>query len=234
MKRGGDGIIHGKWYEDACGGAFGLELLGERWALLIVRELMFGARRFKDLRAGLPALSAKVLIERLHGLELSGIVRRVQIAAPASPRTPAPEPVQCYELTPWGEHADAVLLALCRWALASPGHDPGLFLSPAAMMMSLRALFDPLPGQGVELSGAIRMGSEEFAVRVVDGQLAVARAKADQPGFTIAAADADAVKRLIYGKAPAAMLASAGLTISGDIAAANRFVALCNLPAKWR
>ena len=59
-----------------------MELLGERWALLIVRELMFGGRRFKELRAGLPSLSAKVLTERLHGLELSGIVCRAQVAAP--------------------------------------------------------------------------------------------------------------------------------------------------------
>ena len=60
--------LHGRWYNDACGTAFGLELLGERWALLIVRELMFGPRRFSDLRAGLPGISAKSLTERLDGL----------------------------------------------------------------------------------------------------------------------------------------------------------------------
>ena len=60
---------HGKWYGDACGAAFALELIGERWALLIVRELMLGPRRFSDLRASLPGISAKVLTERLEGLE---------------------------------------------------------------------------------------------------------------------------------------------------------------------
>ena len=59
---------HGRWYDDACGTAFGLELLGERWSLLIVRELFFGPRRFSDIRAELPGISAKVLTERLAGL----------------------------------------------------------------------------------------------------------------------------------------------------------------------
>ena len=70
---------HGRWYDDACGTAFALELVGERWSLLIVRELMFGGRRFSDLRAGLPGISAKVLTERLEGMEAAGkIVQRRQ------------------------------------------------------------------------------------------------------------------------------------------------------------
>ena len=217
--------LHGKWYEDACGGAFGMELLGERWALLIVRELMFGGRRFKDLRDGLPAVSAKVLTERLHGLEQSDIVRRVPLPAPASG--------QFYELTPWGYRADQVLLPLCRWALASPGHDHTLFLSPAAMMMSLRALFDPEVAQGVTLSGAIEIGREAFAVGVEAGKLSVSRGADDHGQFTIAAPTADAIKMLIHGKEPASALAGLGLAITGDENAASRFVGLFRFPKKW-
>ncbi|MEN9061812.1 winged helix-turn-helix transcriptional regulator [Ponticoccus litoralis] len=85
---------HGRWYADACGTAFGLELLGERWAMLIVRELMFGPRRFSDIRAELPGLSSKVLTERLAGLETNGVVLRSTALQPA--------PAQLYGLTEWG------------------------------------------------------------------------------------------------------------------------------------
>ena len=67
---------HGKWYQDACGTAFAMELIGERWSLLIVRELMLGGRRFSDLRASLPGISAKVLTERLASLEQAGVLVR--------------------------------------------------------------------------------------------------------------------------------------------------------------
>src|SRR3954468_15141234 len=83
-----------RWYDDACGTAFALELLGERWSLLIVRELMFGGRRFSDLRASLPGISAKVLTERLEGLEAARVIRRGELdQAPG---------VKVYELTEWG------------------------------------------------------------------------------------------------------------------------------------
>jgi DNA-binding HxlR family transcriptional regulator len=83
-----------------------LELVGERWSLLIVRELMFGGRRFSDLRGGLPGISAKVLTERLEGLEQAGIVQRRQLPPPAS--------VQVYELTKWGYSAETAIKEPCR------------------------------------------------------------------------------------------------------------------------
>jgi len=74
-------------YDDACGTAHGLELIGERWALLVVRELMFGPKRFGDLRASLPGLSANVLTQRLEGLEAAGVVVRRKLPPPASVRS---------------------------------------------------------------------------------------------------------------------------------------------------
>ena len=75
MKLQTETSAHGKWYNDACGAAFAFELIGERWSALIMREMMFGPRRFTDLRGGLPAISAKVLTERLEGLAVSaGVV----------------------------------------------------------------------------------------------------------------------------------------------------------------
>jgi DNA-binding HxlR family transcriptional regulator len=107
---------HGKWYDDACGTAFALELVGERWSLLIVRELMFGGRRFSDLRGGLPGISAKVLTERLEGLERAKIVQRRQLPPPAA--------AQVYELTPWGYTSENAIKELGRWAATSPRSRP--------------------------------------------------------------------------------------------------------------
>src|SRR3546814_21061611 len=118
----------GKWYDDACGTALALELLGERWSLLIVRELMFGGRRFTDLRAGLPGISAKVLTDRLEGLEQAGVVQSRQLPPPAA--------TQIYALTEWGYQAADANTALGRWAAASPDHDPPLPLSAASLMRS--------------------------------------------------------------------------------------------------
>ena len=81
-------------YGDACGTAHALELIGERWALLVLRELLLGPRRFSELRADLPAISANVLTQRLKELEGRGLVRRRKLPPPAS--------VQVYEATEWG------------------------------------------------------------------------------------------------------------------------------------
>src|SRR3954463_8616315 len=88
------GALKNRWYDDACGTALALELVGERWSLLIVRELMYGGRRFSELRASLPGISANVLTQRLEGLESTGVLARRKLPSPAS--------VQIYELTPWG------------------------------------------------------------------------------------------------------------------------------------
>ena len=103
-------------YDDACGTAHALELVGERWALLVARELMLGPRRFSDLRAALPGLSANVLTQKLAGLEDSGVIRRRRLEPPAG--------VQVYELTDWGLELEEALKVLGRWAARSPRHDP--------------------------------------------------------------------------------------------------------------
>ena len=207
---------HGRRYRDACGAAFALELVGERWALLIMRELMFGPKRFGAIRAGLPAISARVLAERLGELEAAGVVRRAALPTPA------------YELTAWGLAADEAMLALCRWSLQSPGHDPSLHLSSAGMMMSLRALFRG----GGDVSGGIAVGDERFAVVVADGAFTVAAGAVSAPAFALAAADARPLLRLIYGKAGLEACEALGLRVEGDRAAAVRFVDCFALPAK--
>src|ERR1700743_3723951 len=93
-------------YGDSCGIARALDLIGERWALLVVRELILGPKRFTDLRAGLPNLSADVLAQRVRDREQAGLVRRRKLPPPAGARV--------YELTEWGSELEPVLLALGR------------------------------------------------------------------------------------------------------------------------
>ena len=124
-------VLKKRWYDDACGTALGLELaLGERWSLLIVRELMFGGRRFSELRANLPGISANILTMRLEGLESVAIVQRRMLPPPAS--------VQIYELTPWGYEAEVILRELGRWATRSP-------LDVATRPLSVAWLSDVVP-----------------------------------------------------------------------------------------
>jgi DNA-binding HxlR family transcriptional regulator len=215
---------HGKWYGDACGTAFALELIGERWALLIMREMMFGPRRFTDLRAGLPGISAKALTERLESLEQAGMVQRRQLPPPAA--------TQVYELTEWGYRVDVAIMELGRWAAFSPGHDPTLPLSAASLMMSFRTMFDPSLSAGVAVVAAINIGVDRFQVTIADGLLRAERAEPDNPGFALSAPEASVIAGVVYGKIPCGALAASGLSVAGDLATAQRFIDLFHLPPK--
>jgi DNA-binding HxlR family transcriptional regulator len=213
-----------KWYGDACGTAHALELVGERWALLVVRELMFGPRRFGELRAGLPGISANVLTQRLEGLEGAGIVMRHKLPPPAS--------VQVYELTPWGYESEPIIQMLGRWAARSPGHDPTLPLSAASLMLSFRTMISADRADGMKARIGFRFGADSFVARLRKGRIDIARGEAEQPDFAIAS-DPMTVASIVYGGRPIADAEAAGvLTFEGDRALAARFATLFPLPAK--
>ena len=198
-----------------------MELVGERWSLLIVRELMFGGRRFSDLRAALKGISAKVLSERLGGMESAGIVRRAE-------HDQAPG-VRLYELTEWGQRADVAIMELGRWAAMSPRHDPTLPLSPASLMLSFRTMFDAARATGTRLTGQIDVGRDRFVARVADGRLAIARGRDADADFALAAPAAPLIAAAAYLKLPFADLPE--MTVAGEEAAA-RFFDFFHLPAK--
>lgn len=216
---------HGKWYDDACGTAFAMELVGERWSLLIVRELMFGGRRFSDIRASLPGISAKVLTERLEGLERAGVLRREQL--------PPPSGARLYVLTAWGLAADEAIMALGRWAAQSPDHDPTLPLSAASLGLSFRTMFDPARADPAGLTGTILIGSEPFRVAIADRRLIVERGEAETADFTLAAPSAMPIAAAVYGKVPLPDLAGAGLSLSGSAFAVAAFIDCFHLPPKF-
>jgi len=214
-----------RWYDDACGTALAMELVGERWSLLIVRELMFGPRRFGELRSGLPGISANVLTQRLAGLETARILVRRTLPSPAN--------VQVYELTPWGYESERAIQELGRWAVRSPRHDPTLPLSAASLMMSFRTMFAAdRAGAFAARLGFVLGPHDMFRVTVAEGALAIVRA---DPGDTdvVLTSDPMSVASIVYGGRPIASAEADGaLTLTGDRAVAERFTTLFPLPSK--
>jgi DNA-binding HxlR family transcriptional regulator len=216
---------HGKWYGDACGTAFAMELVGERWSMLIIRELMLGGRRFSDLRASLPGISAKVLTERLAGLEQAGVLIRRKLPPPAA--------AQVYELTEWGYLAEPAIQELGRWAARSPSHDPTLPLSPVGLMLSTRTLLDKERARAMTAAIGYDLGGEQFVARLKDGAMPVTREPVDSAQAIFRAPTPMDVAALFYGKMPPGEWErEPGRAIAGDRVLARRFIDLFALPEK--
>lgn len=205
-------------YPDACGTAHALDLIGERWALLVMRELMLGPCRFGDLRDSLAGISANVLTQRLEGLEASGIVRRRKLPPPAS--------VQVYELTEWGLEAEPIILHLGRWGARSPLQDPTMPLSAVSMMLSFRAMFDAERAEGVDVTVAFRVDGQDYVGRVRGGRFSAERGTAKTADVSVSGSPI-AILGIVYGFAPAE-----AVKITGDPAAWQRFSDIFELPQK--
>ncbi|MBL8580694.1 MAG: transcriptional regulator [Rhizobiaceae bacterium] len=211
-------------YRDACGTAHSLDLIGERWALLIMRELLLGPRRFGDLRADLPGLSANVLTQRLEGLEASGIVRRRRLPLPAA--------IQVYELTEWGLEAEPIILALGRWGARSPIHDPSMPLSAVSMMLSLRAMFDPEHAEGISVRIAFRLRADLYFASIRDRILIAGHGRSAATD-AIVSGSPGAIVGVIYGLQRLEDAEKTGtVEISGDRAAFAEFCVPFDLPPK--
>jgi DNA-binding HxlR family transcriptional regulator len=215
---------HGKWYADACGTAFAMELVGERWSLLVVRELMLGPRRFSELRKALHGISAKVLTERLEGLERAGALIRRTLPSPAS--------VQVYELTEWGYLAEPAIQELGRWAATSPLHDPTLPLSPVSLMLSFRTMLDKSRGREFDAVIGFDVSGECYRAELKGGQLPIRREANADAQVTFRAPAAPLLAAVFYGKVPPEELIGQGVRIEGDRALAGRFINLFHLPPK--
>ena len=202
-----------------------MELIGERWSLLIVRELMLGGRRFSDLRSSLPGISAKVLTERLASLEAAGaLVKR---------RLPPPGAVQVYELTEWGYLAEPAIQELGRWAARSPEHNPRLPLTPVAFMLSLRTMIDHQAARTLETSAGFTVSDESFLAELSGGAMPVRRAEPGEGAIAFAAPVALPLLRVFYGKDDPIEAGGRGdIAVRGDPELIRRFTALFALPPK--
>jgi len=205
-------------YDDACGLAHALELLGERWAMLVLRELAYGPRRFSDLKSDLSGISANVLTQRLTELEARGLVRRSKLPPPAS--------VQVYEATDWGLEVIPVIANLGRWAARSPLHDPCLRMSHVSLLMSLQTLISPARAEGIDTRIGFRLGEAAYVATARDGRLDVDRREPDGCAV-IFTGSPSAVAGVIHGGAPFETI-----EVEGDMVLAKRFVTLFPLPPK--
>jgi DNA-binding HxlR family transcriptional regulator/putative sterol carrier protein len=215
-------MVGARKYNTGCAVAHALDLIGERWALLVVRELLLGPKRFTDLRAGLPGASPDMLTQRLRELTETGVVHRRRLSPPAASWV--------YELTPWGAGLTPIVLELARWASRSPAMPYDAPIGIDSLMLSLIALFDGPAAAGLEATIALDLGDEQFAIRITGGELTVTRGAADRPDATLATDQTTLLALLRTNRDLEEALANGTLRIAGDRALIERFRRLFPLP----
>ncbi len=201
-------------YDDPCGVARALDRIGERWALLVVRELLLGPKRFTDLKEGLPTASPNVLSQRLDELLEAGIVDRRQLDPPSR--------AWVYELTAWGRDLEPVLLALAQWgSRATPV--PRGDLSADALLLALRTTLDRARAT-TPLTIDLWLDRDRYRVHIAHGDIDIARAPAADADATIET-DATTLRRLVFGDLAVADARAKGtLKLEGSQRAATRFL----------
>jgi DNA-binding HxlR family transcriptional regulator len=209
-------------YGDRCGVARALDLVGERWALLTVRELLRGPKRFTDLRVGLPHVSPDVLAQRLRELEAAGIVRRAKLPPPAASRV--------YELTPRGQELEPVVLELGRWGSRAPFPASHAVMGVDSTVLALQTLFAPDAAAGLQASYELGLGEHRFELLVADGGLAITRGTVADPDATIMTDPETLTEVLWHGRKLSRALRAGEMKIDGDRALVERFPGLFPAP----
>jgi DNA-binding HxlR family transcriptional regulator len=210
-------------YQDACRFAYALDLVGERWALLIVRELLLGPKRFTDLRAGLPHASTNILSERLRELEQNAIVRHRKL--------PPPFGSSVYELTEWGRELEPVVTKLGAWGARSPLPPEAQTIGPDSIVLALGSLFDPEAAGDLDVAYDLRIGEDRFLVEVAGGEVRLERGAAEDPVATLIFPDAATIAAVLTAQlSPEEALASGALAIEGSKQATKRFLRLFPMP----
>jgi DNA-binding HxlR family transcriptional regulator len=199
-------------YQDPCGIARALDVVGDRWALLVIRELIFGPKRFVQLRGGLHGISPNVLSQRLHELERAGVVHRHLLDPPAS--------VPIYVLTRRGRALEPILIELGRWGSQEPVTASGE-LSVSALLVALKTVFSP--AAAVDATWALRVDGDWYRVTVSGRSIGISQQRTADPTATL---DTDVVtlRSVAFGREPVTEAERDGrLTITGDRQAAERF-----------
>lgn len=211
-------------YGQYCGLARALELVGERWTLLIVRDLLVGPRRFTDLRRGLPRIPTNILSARLKELDQAGIVRRRLL--------PRPPGSIVYELSEYGRSLDDIVLRLGRWGAQSLGESrPGEIVTAGSRVMALRSTFRPEAAGGLRASYEIRSGAIVIHARIDDGMLESGEGPLPDADLVIEAGPA--LKALLAGEiTPAEAIESGSVRLTGDGGLLTRFVEVFQIPPR--
>lgn len=196
-----------KQYDDGCAAAHAMDLIGERWALLVARELMLGPKRFSDIKRDLHGISANVLTQRLEELERLGIVVRRQLPRPAA--------FQVYDLTEWGRELEPVFQTLGRWAVRSPFKGPGP-MSVNSLMMSFATMFNPSLAKGVTARIALTLEGEPCHVIIARQAISAARGTIPDPEVEVTASTEDIAELVYNGASLPDWLKRPGITVSGN------------------
>ena len=211
-------------YQQYCGLAYALDIVGERWTLLIIRELVPGPRRFKDLLDGLRGISTNLLAERLKALVEQGLLLQHTLPPPAGSTV--------YELTPLGRSLEPTLLELGRWGsqFVPPTWQDATLLRLGSYALTFKTFFRPAEAQGIDETYELRIGGEVLQVRIKDGGIDVRQGQHFPPNAIIHT-DMPTFMQLLPGELPPqAAIAQGRVCIEGDPAALDRLLQMCGLP----
>ncbi len=211
-------------YSQYCGLAYALDIVGERWTLLIIRELFAGPRRFKDLMSGLPGISTNLLAERLKSLEQQGILSRHTLPPPAASTV--------YELTPLGQALETTLLELGKWGsqFVPPSAEGATLLNVGSYALTLKTFFRPEQAQGVDETYELRIDNEVMQVQINEGKIDVQQGAAVKANAVFQTSISTYLALLQRQIQPDEAISRGLIKIEGDSAALKRFLDLCGLP----
>jgi DNA-binding HxlR family transcriptional regulator len=214
--------VSARTYGQYCGFARALEVVGERWALLVIRDLTVGPKRFTDLRRGLPGIPTNILAARLKELELAGVVRRRVLPRPAASVV--------YELTEYGAELDEVVLRLGLWGskmLGEPRAEE--IVTVDSLIVALRTIFRPEAAIDLHVSYELRLGDIVLHARIDDGVLEAGAGPLAEPDLVI---DTQlAIKGLMAGEiSPAEAIEHGDVRLTGDPSLLDRFVEVFRIP----
>jgi DNA-binding HxlR family transcriptional regulator len=205
-------------YGQYCGFARALEVVGERWSMLVIRDLLVGPKRFTDLHRGLPGIPTNILTSRLKELEEAGIVRRRALARP--------ERAIVYELTEYGAELEDVVIGLGRWGAKQLGDPrPDEVVTVDSMITAFRTTYQPKAAKGVHTSFELRMGDIVLHIKVDDGRIQVGAGPLADAQLKIEAGPA--VKALLNREmTPAEAIKSGAVGLTGNKKLLSTFVDL--------
>jgi len=210
-------------YGEACRFAYALDIVGERWALLVVRELLLGPKRFTDLRTGLPHASSNILSERLRDLEHGGVIQRRKLPPPAASTV--------YELTEWGRELEPIVTKLGAWGARSPVPPDSREIGPDSIVLALRSLFDSEAAGEIDVTYELRLGEQTFHVQISSGEVDLGRGSGEEPAASISVVDAATFGAILAGQLPLnEAIASGEASVEGSKQAAKRFLRLFPMP----
>jgi DNA-binding HxlR family transcriptional regulator len=204
-----------KHYDQYCPIAHAVGMLGERWTLLVVRELIYGPKRYTDLVAGLPGIGTNVLAARLRDLEECGVVQKRKLPPPAA--------CNVYELTEYGRGLEEAVYALARWGIRSLGPPgPDEELEPDWGTHAFPALLNPEAARGLTETYSLKIGGDWFTARLEDGELVASIGEADDADLRVEV-DMETFFGLASGELSPREAVEQGLaTVEGDPVALER------------